>query len=608
MGERAATANTAPRSSWAIISNGESLAAERRLALTLLRFPAHESLGPWIERNLRLPVGTSAEPGRVRLWPHQSGIADAISDPEIERVTVQKSARVGYSTLLVGMVGSYVANEPAPIMCVLPTESDARAFVVDQLEPVFEATPVLRGKISAEADETGRNTLLSRRFAGGSLAIVAARAPRNLRARTIRVLVIDEADAMETTAEGSPIKLAEMRTQTFTDRKIVMGSTPVFEETSHVIRAYQQSDQRVFEVVPPCCETPSEITWANIEWPEGAPEKAAFRCPHCEALVEETSKAEMVARGHWRATRPEVKGHAGFRLNALISTLPNASWGKLATEFLTAKRSPDTLQAFVNTVLGQGWREMVEELDESSLQSRAEEFGLQSIPTEVRVVTAGLDVQRDRLEMTFVGFSETETFVLGHSVIWGDPKESTTWAEADDALRTRWKHPLGSSIGLDAVACDAGDGETMDAVLAFCAPRYARRVVAIKGASGNRPAIEASHTKGSKLFIVGVDGLKATLLTQLSRGRSWRFSHSLTAEWFEQLTSERRVLKHSRGQPVRVFERIMGRRAEALDCVVYALAARNLVRIDLQRRENDLRQLPSAATQRVYRSTWLRRE
>lgn len=579
-----------------------------RRAMAHLRPPPKLDLATWMESHLRLPASASALPGRIRLHAPQRGIAAAISDPAIERVSVQKSARVGYSTLLVGMIGSYVDNEPAAILAVLPTESDARSFVVDQVEPVFEATPVLRGKLGAEADESGRNTLLHRRFPGGSLAIVAARAPRNLRARTARILIIDEADAMETTAEGSPIKLAEMRTLTFADRKIIMGSTPVFEETSHVIRAYAESDQRIFEVIPPCCETPTEIMWKNLEWPDGEPDLAAFRCPHCDSLVHEKHKAEMVTRGGWRITRPEVRGHAGFRLNALISTLPNASWGKLAAEFIVAKKSPDTLQAFVNTVLGEGWRETSEELDESALMSRAEPIGLQAIPEPVRVITAGLDVQRDRIEITFLGFSETETFVLGHSVVWGDPKESTTWAEVDDALRTSWKHPLGNAIRVDAAAVDAGDGETMDAVLAFCGPRYNRRVVAIKGASGNRPAIEASHTKGSKLFIVGVDSLKARLLTALSRGKSWRFSDTLSAEWFEQLTSERRVLKYSRGQPVRLFERIMGRRAEALDCVVYALAVRNLVKVDLERRGNELRGVASAAkAPTVIKSQWMQR-
>jgi hypothetical protein len=35
---------------------------------------------------------------------------------------------------------------------------------------------------------------------------------------------------------------------------------------------------------------------------------------------------------------PDVAGHRGFRINALVSLLPNASWGQLAKEYLEAKR------------------------------------------------------------------------------------------------------------------------------------------------------------------------------------------------------------------------------------------------------------------------------
>jgi phage terminase large subunit GpA-like protein len=48
----------------------------------------------------------------------------------------------------------------------------------------------------------------------------------------VRILVMDEVDGMEPTAEGSPIRLAEGRTTQFDDRKIIIGSTPVFEESS----------------------------------------------------------------------------------------------------------------------------------------------------------------------------------------------------------------------------------------------------------------------------------------------------------------------------------------------------------------------------------------
>lgn len=581
----------------------------RRRAISVLRAPERIKLSVWIETNMRLPEGVSALPGQVALWPYQREIADAIGDPAIERVSIVKSVRVGFTTLLTGALASFVANEPSPILALLPTEADARDYVVSDLEPIFEATPILRGLLSAEADETGRNTLLSRRFVGGSLKIVAAKSPRNLRRHNVRILLIDEADAMEPGAEGSPITLAERRTLSFANRKIILGSTPTIEETSNVLRAYARSDRRVFEVPCPDCGHRHEIAWSDIQWPEGEPKRAHYVCPACGSVVEERHKAAMVEAGRWRATAPEVDGHAGFRLNALVSTLANASWGKLAAEFVDAKKSPDTLQVFVNTILAQGWREAAEEIDEAALAARVEPFGLpDGIPPEVLVITAGVDVQRDRLELVFLGWSRDEIFVLGQSVVWGDPLSDDVWAELDDALKTVWTHPNGGALRVDATAVDAGDGATMDRVLSFCQPRFGRRVVAIKGASGNRPAFVMSKTRGSRLGIVGVDGLKGQLASRLTRGRSVRFSEKLEVRFFEELASERLIVRYIRGAPTRLWERITGRRAEALDCTVYAMAARSLVKADLDRRESDL--ASSTASGRrlvVVKSAWLSR-
>ena len=72
------------------------------------------------------PADVSANPREVRLSPYQRQIADAIGDPALERVTLVKSVRVGFTTLLTGALGCFVANEPAPILALLPTEAECR--------------------------------------------------------------------------------------------------------------------------------------------------------------------------------------------------------------------------------------------------------------------------------------------------------------------------------------------------------------------------------------------------------------------------------------------------------------------------------------------------
>ena len=102
------------------------------------------------------------------------------------------------------------------------------------------------------------------------------------------------------------------------------------------------------------------------------------------------------------------------------------------------------------------------------------------------------------------------------------------------------------------------------------------------------------------------DAIKAQLFNRLSRGNAFRFSADLESIFFEQLTSERRVVRYFKGQPVRRFERIPGKRAETLDATVYALAARQLIGMNLDRREEELASVtlpikPPA----VIRSKWL---
>lgn len=395
---------------------------------------------------------------------------------------------------------------------------------------------------------------------------------------------------MEVTAEGDPLALAEKRTLAHADRKIISGSTPTVEGVSNIERLYEQSDQRVFEVPCPECEERTEILWAHIVWPQGEPQKAAFACPHCGSVVEERHKAAMVAKGQWRITRPEVRGHAGFRINALVSLFANASWAKLAAEYLQAKKDgPAALQVFVNTVLGRTWRTSTEQVTQSALMERVERFGFEAIPAEVLATTCGVDVQDDRLEATVVGWPFSGApFVLGHHVIYGSTLDDSTWQELDTFLQTKWLHPGGWMLGIDCAAIDSGGspGRTPK-VYAFCAARTARKVFAIKGRAGAhtqrwRPAKQAKG--GAPLFMVATDPLKDEVVQRLGRPtmeegevnpQSLRLSDTLTDTWFDQATGERRFIRYvSNAAVVEWKPKKPGQKVEALDCLVYAFAVR----------------------------------
>jgi phage terminase large subunit GpA-like protein len=581
-----------------------------------LRPPELLSYSDWAMENFRL-AGNTAAKGRFRPWKFQRGILDAIGDPLIERVTVIKSARTGFTVSLVAAIGAAAANDPGPIILLMPTDDDARGIVVDEIDPAFRESPALRSLMQTGRFD-GRNTLTQRAMlGGGTLKVISARAPRNLRRHTTRFLFCDEVDGMEVTKEGDPIVLAEKRTISYPDRKIVIGSTPTDEATSIVLVKYGESDQRIFEI--PCmqCGDLFELLWENIDWTPGKPKTAVCVCPSCGNPIEEKHKPEMVEAGEWRATAPEIERHAGFRMNALISQFSNVSWANLVEEFEKAEKAgPAAMQVFVNTNLGKVWSTTISYVSQSQLLARAEDWGIQwsnedgcwreDIPQDVAYITAGVDVQVDRFEITFIGHSASERFILGHHVVWGGTNLDTTWEELHSVLTTTWRHPLGGQIGISASAIDSGDGGRTQFVYDYCERTQGLKIVAIKGREGPIKVIEASKTRRrnrtAPLYIVGVDQVKTDILVTLplERGKSqcFRFSNTLSEEWFRQVTSERRVVKIKKGnsakagRPEVVFERISGRKAEALDTVVYGLAVKYLVKFDFETRYAELKGKP----------------
>ena len=570
-----------------------------------LRPPPKLRLSDWCESQVRLPSSLSATPGPMRLWPQQREILDVIGDDVTERVSILKSARVGATQAMVAALGHFVQNDPAPVISLVPSEEDARTFMVSNVEPVFAESPALR---DALAQDKSRDTLLHRRYPGGSLMVLSARTPRNLRARTARVIFADEIDGYEIDlrGEGDPVELAIKRTLTFANRKIVLASTPVHEDTSRIVRAYEQSDKRVYEVPCPHCGEFSEVLWKDIHWPEGRPEEAAWGCPECGALVEDAQKPKMVLAGRWRATAPEVTGHAGFKLTALTSLLPNTAWPKLAAEFLHAKRSPVTLQPFVNTVLGEPWRADGEDLDPAAFTRLQRPMSAAVLPADVVALTAGVDCQGDRLEASLVGWAVAgDLRILEHAIIWGAPLDAQTWVDLDAHLSRQFLHPLGGVLRLDAAIVDSGNWA--DRVYDFCRPRTSRRIIAGKGLSGfSRPALAWGASRKTRLAQIGVDAIKLQLHERIKHGQTVLFSDALGPDYFDQLNAERLVTRYSHGHPTKLWELVSGRRNEALDCLVYATAARQMLPLDLRQRAAVSRGLlDSKGT--VVLSNWLTR-
>jgi phage terminase large subunit GpA-like protein len=540
----------------------------------------------WADRHRMLP-DTAAEPGRWRTTrtPYLREIMDTLSTGSLyERVVMMKGAQTGGTEAGLNWLGYIIHNAPGIVMLVQPSLDMVRRNTVTRIDPLIASSPVLRDLVATPRSRDAGNSLFRKSFPGGQLVMTGANSAIGLRSTPVRYLFLDEVDGYpgDANGEGDPVALAIQRTATFKGRrKVLMVSTPTLKGYSRIEAAFEESDQRYYHV--PClhCGDMAPITWARIRWPEGRRQDAFLVCEVCGGVHHEHDKTRLLEAGEWRATAQGDGRTAGFHLAALYS--PWETWAEIAVEHGKVRKDPPRLQVWVNTKLGESWEDQAGDVVPADpLMDRREEWA-DALPDSVAVLTAGVDVQGDRLELQVVGWGrDEESWVVDYRVIWGDPSGPRVWADLDAALQAVYVHPRAvPDLPIRAVCVDTG-GHHTKAAYEFCRTRLARRVWAIKGRGGmGVPVWPRRPTRSNKgkipLFIVGVDAVKDALFARLKLPEPGpgfvHFSRDRDAEYFRQLTSERAITRFEKGRPIRSWQpRREGERNEALDTFVYAMA------------------------------------
>lgn len=512
---------------------------------------------------------------------------DACNEPGIHTVVFMKSAQCGFTECLLNILGYYISQDPSPILWVNPTLEMSEVASKTRLAPMLRDTPCLQGLVADAKSRDSGNTLLSKSFPGGVLAMAGANSPAGLASRPIRIVLCDEVDRFPASAgpEGDPVNLAIKRSATFQNRKIILGSTPTIKDHSRIEQAYLQSDQRRYYIPCPHCGEYQPLAWANLHWQADRPDTATYACRQCAALIEEKHKAGLLARGEWRAENPAIKGVAGFHLNELYS--PWRRWADVVTDFLSAKQSPETLKTWINTSLGETWEEQAEKSDPDALLSRRENYTESRLPADVLYLTAGVDVQDNRLECEIVGWRQDrpdappESWGVAYHVLSGDPARTGVWGDLDTLLTQEWTTEDGRKLRVQAACVDSG-GHHTSRVYAWCEARKGRHIYATKGLPGpSRPIWRQKAGKSKKyqadVWHLGVDAGKDAWYGRLKitePGPGYcHFPLAYDETYFAGLTAEQVRTKYRQGRPFREWFCPKGKRNEPLDIRVLALAA-----------------------------------
>ena len=567
--------------------------------------PPNIDLPTWAERYRRLSPENSAEPGR---WDnnraaYQVDMMRSLTDPRVERVVLMTSARVGKTQACINNFVGYAASiDPGNILVVLPTETRADEWAEDELDPLLRDTPILRGVFGTRKSRTAKDRRKHRSFPGGRLYVVGANAPSALAAKTIRYLLCDEIDRFPPSAggEGDVVSLAERRANTVWNRKIVLSSTPTTAGSSRIEKAFEESDKRRYWVPCPDCGEMQVLRWQQVRWDGEEASTALYHCVECGSGWNDAQRWAAVRGGEWRAEAP-FRGTAGFAVNELVS--PWRRLAETAKDFLAAKRGGvETMRVWVNTAMGETWQERGEAPDHERLIERREAFPLGTVPAGAIVLTAGVDVQRDRLECDIWGWGPGyESWLVESTALHGDPAAQDVWSDLRDLLDRTWPSADGDPVRVAKVGVDTGGTDTQAtyrALRAWADPR----VVPLKGVDGwNRSVPVSGPTnvdvtadgrklkRGLKLWTVAVSTLKAEFyrLLWLSRGDGvgyppgWvHLPEGLDAEAVKQMVAEQLVTVNDRRGFARQEWRKLRDRNERLDCRNYARAALSVLGAD----------------------------
>lgn len=594
--------------------------------------PAELTVSEWAESNRVLSRESSAEAGpwRNSRTPYLVEPMNAFSDSRVYWVTMVASSQVGKSEFILNCIGYAIDQDPGSMLYIQPNIDDAKKFSRKRIAPMVRDCPTLRRKVADAKGRDAANTVSEKAFPGGSLSIIGSNSPSALASTPVRYIMGDERDrwALSAGSEGDPWKLADARTITYYNRKLVDVSTPTIKGLSKIAESFEDGTQERWKHQCPHCGEYSEIDFDDIKFDfdtikagkktDYIVKSVQWCCPECGCLSTEAEMRRQPTR--WEADNPEAiaKGHRSFWLNGFAS--PWQPWEKLVYEFLRARKDPAELQVVYNTKFGKLWEDRGDLEDEDTMLARREDYGTREdgtpveLPEGVLVLTCGVDTQDDRLEYEVLGHGHYgETWGIKKGIIMGDPGYDEPWERLDEVISRVYKFANGRGLTISMTFVDSG-GHKTQSVYNQCRARLHRRVFAIKGVGGDgvpytRPPSKVKIVVNGRtigqtwLYSIGVDAGKADIMGALKvKEPGPKFCHFPKGEargydmaFFNGLLSEKLVMKSERGRTRWAWVKLPGHeRNEALDCRNYALAALRVLDPDMDAVERRIKNTGTA--------------
>ena len=576
-----------------------------------------KTVSQWADEHIVIPPESSNFPGKfyTKDVPYLQGLMDAANEPAVHVIAAIWGAQTGKTIGIYNIHYYYIHEDPCAQLMMRPTDKDSKFFSKTRFKPVMNATRVLSDLYDRKSSSLDEFLFKN----GAWCAMCGSNSVTDASGKSVRIYSADEVDRFEISGEGDIVDIAKKRMATAHNWLMLITATPKDDGTSTIQKWWKLSDKRKYFVPCPHCGHKQTLYWSKetVVWDHAEdgnplPETVRYICENdkCQAELYDDDINEMVKEGEWIATA-SFNGIAGF------GKLPEfyAPWKRLSEtvrDFLNAKDDPDKLRVWVNTALGQVWKEPGEALEVADVFDLCEDYGPVA-PAASGIVTAAVDTQDDRLEiMTKAWGRGEESWALEYVVFHGDTSiipeslsmpgqlnmfqvqdnENNPWFQLDQFLQKTYCHESGVEIPISITGIDTG-GHRADQVYTYVKMRQNRGVRGLKGdpnplkAPISPPSSSTRSKAGKKykikLFMVGTQALKDTIAARLRHTMKkepeersgiavYHYPRSFPYEFFEQLTAEKKVKRKKGGRYIKLWENTKNARNEALDLEVYNLA------------------------------------
>ena len=569
----------------------------------------------WADKYFYLPEGSSQISGKWITQPLQVVMLNCMGNDAVKEIYVQKPTRIGYTKMLCCALMYLSEHKRRSSVVYEPNDRLAKQFTLDEFDPVIRVVPVMQEALPSWQQTNEYNNVKKKVGAGFSIDILGADTPNNFRMMTKQVICGDEIDAWKiNSGEGDNTRVMRERIRGAAFGKAIFGSTATTVGQSTLERLMGDADV-VLQMHLPCphCgeyqilewggkDTPFGMKWDRTLPKEQAAATAYYQCRHCEDPIYYSSLTKMQELGKWicsntgtwtkngidfynaEGRRTKAPQRIGFMISALYSLNLTEGWIELVREWLDISGDVDKLQAFWNLTLGLLWQpQHTKRISHQHLMDRRESYSAQ-VPDEVVILTGGIDTQDNRLEAYVWGFTwDMQKYLIARQIVMGDPRDDASKTKMEEICRRVYRKANGEELSVKKWCWDIG-GHRTEVVYEMSKRIGILHVIPVRGANEygqpiQRMPIKITKPAGVFLTAVGTDTAKDQIYSDISlpvgeaRSLHLPLDDGICPEDVcMQLVSEVRKAQKTRKGIVFAYDN-EGRRNEALDCLVYALAA-----------------------------------